>query len=163
MCDYSLFAHPNRLANEGERLVVYRFSSTSVGLASPADVTASQPAQCPGAWRKWFSWSAIRDWLNSPEPAHPVPAVCIPPGARLMVRDIGRDLQRELGVGAEEEVTFVELSLEAHRYRDAISFANGRELLLQRLREGQRVDVLSLTGADLPEIGRPEAVSAGAV
>ena len=149
MCDYSLFAHPNRLANEGERLVVYRFSSTSVGLAAPADVAACQAAQCATAKRRWFSWARFRDWLNTPEPDHPVPAVCIPPGARLMVRDIGRDLQKELAVGAEEEVTFVELSLEAHRYRDAVQFANGRELLLQRLREGQRVDVLSLSGAGI--------------
>lgn len=149
MCDYSLFAHPNRLANEGERLVVYRFSSTSVGLASPADVAVCQAAQCAAPKRRWFSWAAIRDWLNAPEPEHPVPAVCIPPGARLMVRDIGRDLQKELAVGGEEEVTFVELSLEAHRYRDAVRFRNGKELLLQRLREGQRVDVLSLSGAEI--------------
>ena len=150
MCDYSLFAHPNRLANEGEQLVVYRFSSTSVGLASPVDVTACEQRKTTATARKWFSWAAVREWLNPAEPEHPVPAVCIPPGARLMVRDISRDLQKELGVTAEEEVTFVELSLEAHRYRDAIGFRNGRELLLQRLREGQRVDVLSLAGADIP-------------
>jgi len=51
-------------------------------------------------------------------------------------------------VGAVEEVTFVEQSVEAFSYRDAVRFANGREILLQHLRCGQRVDVLSLCGVE---------------
>ena len=38
MCDYSLMAVPNRLAQEGEELVAHRFPTGSMGLASPADV-----------------------------------------------------------------------------------------------------------------------------
>ena len=38
MCDYSLMAIPNRLAEEGEDLVAHRFPTGSVGLASPRDL-----------------------------------------------------------------------------------------------------------------------------
>jgi hypothetical protein len=62
----------------------------------------------------------------------------------LLLRDISADLQRQLDLQATEEVTFVQLSAEAFRYRDAVRFRNGREVLLQRLRCGQRVKVLSL-------------------
>jgi hypothetical protein len=146
MCDYSLFAHPNRLAHEGEQLEVYRFSSMSIGLASPAEIQERQQRKSREPQSR-LSWRALLAWLNPPEPEEAVCAVCIPPGARLLIRDIRKDLQREFCVGELEEVTFVELGLDEHRYRDAVRFANGRELLLQRLREGQRVDVLSLGGA----------------
>jgi hypothetical protein len=76
------------------------------------------------------------------------PAVCVPPGTRLLLCDIPADLQDALGVGAAEEVTFVEQSAEAFTYRDAVRFANGREILLQTLRCGQRVDVLTLSAAE---------------
>jgi hypothetical protein len=56
-----------------------------------------------------------------------IPAVCIPPGARLRMNSIPRELQKELGVGRTEEVTFVELSASAYRYRDGVRFENGRE------------------------------------
>jgi len=48
-------------------------------------------------------------------------------------------------VGEVENVSFVQQSAEAFTYRDAIRFANGKELLLHYLRFGQRVDVLSLS------------------
>lgn len=147
MCDYSLFAHPNRLAREGEQLEVYRFSSMSIGLASPAEIQERQQRKCSREQQRRFSWRSVLAWLNPPEPEEAVCAVCVPPGARLLVRDIRKDLQREFAVAEQEEVTFVELGLDEHRYRDAVRFSNGRELLLQRLREGQRVDVLSLGGA----------------
>ena len=38
MCDYSLMAVPNRLAQEGEELVTHRFPTGSLGLASPPDL-----------------------------------------------------------------------------------------------------------------------------
>jgi hypothetical protein len=67
MCDYSLAGIPNRLAEEGERLMVCRFSAGSIGLTSDASL-----------WRSLFKET---------------PAVCVPPGARLLLRDIPRDLQ----------------------------------------------------------------------
>ena len=123
MCDYSLAGIPNRLAVEGEQLVVHRFSTGSLGLASP----------CPSP-------------LSTG-----TPAVCIPPGARLRLRDVPQDLQLRFGLNEIEEVTFVQQSAEAYQYRDAVRFQNGREILLQRLGCGQQVEVLSLASSDIPE------------
>ena len=125
MCDYSLAHYPNRLAEEGEHLVVHRFSSGTLGLASPRQ-------EMPSA-----SQNPKRLPLDC--------AVCVPPGARLRLHDIPEHIQTGLGVGAVEEVTFVERSAEAFIHRDAIRFANGRTVLLQYLHTGQQVDVLSLS------------------
>jgi len=82
MCDYSLMAVPNRLAHEGEDLVAHRFPTGSLGLASPADLKrAAEP--CPKS-RTTF-WRAIVEFFDPPE-TRPVAAVCIPPGARLVLR-----------------------------------------------------------------------------
>ena len=71
MCDYSLMAVPNRLAREGEELVVHRFPTGSLGLAAPADVKrAAQP--CSPVRRSF--WSAVRDFFDPPK-MDPVPAV----------------------------------------------------------------------------------------
>jgi hypothetical protein len=77
-----------------------------------------------------------------------VPAVCIPPGARLQLQDIPARLQHEFGVGPSEEVTFTQISAAVNSYRDAVKFANGRAVRLQELREGQRVHVLDLSLAE---------------
>ena len=155
MCDYSLHVYPNRLAADGEELVVHRFGGASLGLASPSDlrpvVTASS---CATAMKPW-SWTAIKEWFIANRPQWQVdkrtPAVCVPPGARLILKDIPKGLQRELGVGEVEEVKFVEVSAEVNTYRDAVRFKNGCQLLLQALREGQRVTVLSLAPAEVEE------------
>src|SRR6185369_9874115 len=142
MCDYSLMAVPNRLAKEGEDLVAHRFPTGSLGLASPADlkrVSTQQPVS-----RGW--WSAIKAFFNPPH-VPPVPAVCIPPGSRLELQDIPVRLQHDLGVSPVELVTFTQISPAANSYRDAVRFANGREVRLQELREGQRVRVLDLSMA----------------
>src|SRR6516162_5546864 len=143
MCDYSLHVYPNRLAADGEELVVHRFGGASLGLASPSDLRPLTRASCCDATgRKPWSWTAITDWFkaNRPQwqPERRTPAVCVPPGARLVLRDIPKGLQRELGVGEVEEVKFVEISAEVNTYRDAVRFSNGCQLLLQALREGQR-------------------------
>jgi hypothetical protein len=121
MCDYSLAGIPNRLAVEGEELAVHPFPTGALGLAS-----AKTPLS------RWWS-------------AKSTPAVCVPPGAQLLLRDIPTSLQQEFGVRETEEVTFVQQNAEAYRYRDAVRFQNGREILLQRLKCGQRVDVLDLS------------------
>ena len=124
MCDYSLAGIPNRLAVEGEELVVHRFPTGSIGLASP----------CTSASR-W--WSARR-----------TPAICVPPGARLILVDVPERLQHDLKVGPIEEVTFVQLSATPYQFRDAVRFNNRREILLQQLQCGQQVEVLSLSSGD---------------
>jgi hypothetical protein len=149
MCDYSLHAFPNRLAVDGEELVVHRFGGGSIGLASAADVCPINQADS-GRSNTFWSWQNIKNWFSPmARPSKKAPAVCIPPGARLILRDIPRSLQRELGVGEVEEVTFVETSANVNTYRDAVRFKNQSQILLQALHEGQRVHVVSL---DLAEI-----------
>ena len=63
-----------------------------------------------------------------------------------MLRDIPERLQSSLGIGTEEEVTFVQVGMDAGRHRDAVRFRNNQELLLQRLAEGQRARVITLGG-----------------
>jgi len=90
--------------------------------------------------RGWRSWFSLRQ----------VPcAVCIPPGAQLVLRDIPPRLQSGLGLRGEEEVVFHQIGMDAGRHRDAVRFRNNQELLLQRLTEGQRARVVSL-GGDVP-------------
>jgi hypothetical protein len=60
-----------------------------------------------------------------------------------------------MGVRDTEEVVFVQTTAEANAYRDAIRFPNCRQILLQELREGQRVRVLSTSIAEL----EPDPVS----
>ena len=144
MCDYSLMAVPNRLAREGEELVAHRFPTGSLGLASPAYLKLAAEAALPA--RRTF-WCVVKEFFNPPRTI-PVPAVCIPPGARMQLLDIPARVQHEIGVGPCEAVTFTQISAAANSYRDALRFSNGREVRLQELREGQRVRVLDLSLAE---------------
>jgi hypothetical protein len=65
-----------------------------------------------------------------------------------MLQNISILLQRDLRLGPAEEVTFTQLTASEYSYRDAIRFKNGHEILLQELREGQRVRVLDLSSAE---------------
>jgi hypothetical protein len=156
MCDYSLHVYPNRLAAEGEELVVHRFGGASLGLASPSDLRlVITTKSCDPTSKKPWSWTAIKERLlaiSPPGPDKPTPAVCVPPGARLLLKDIPMGLQRKMGVGEVEEVKFVEISAEVNTYRDAVRFKNSRQLLLQALHEGQRVTVLTLTPEEVEGI-----------
>ncbi len=140
MCDYSLCGLPTRLAAEGEELVVHKFSTGSMGLASPADFPVIEANIPP---KKGF-WSTIRDFFDPTPAASSVPAICIPPGARLILHDIPAPLQQRCGFGEAEGVTFVQLDVEENHYRDAVRFGNGIQLRIQDLREGMRAEVLSL-------------------
>jgi hypothetical protein len=144
MCDYSLHGLPNRLAREGEDLVAHRFSTGAVGLASPAELCRYTTHQ-PG---RQSLWSAIK--ASFLPPISEVAAVCIPPGAKLRMTGIPMNLQRELGIEPEETVTFTQTSAIPQTFHDAVRFENGRQVLLQFLKPGQRVKVLSL-GAQEPE------------
>jgi hypothetical protein len=120
MCDYSLAGLSNRLAAVGEELTVRRFPTGCLGMASPR-----------------------RRWYEALFPSFAT-AVCIPPGASLLLREIPARLQAELGVSPTEEVTFVQRTADAFTYRDGVRFSNGREILLQQLECGQQVRVLRL-------------------
>jgi hypothetical protein len=134
MCDYSLMGVPNRLACEGEDLVVHEFRTGSRGLTPATSVTNTDTQTRYGVVKRLFG-------NLEPEKV----AVCIPPGARLLLSDIPEDVQNSFAVGASEEVTFTQLTATANAYRDAVRLTNGREILLQRLNKGQRVRVLQLS------------------
>ena len=160
MCDYSLHGVKNRLANEGEQLFVHRFHTGSKGLASVADLrNLEKPAPGAGVWARFKCWveNQLR-WINE-DMNKAFPAVCIPPGARLLVDGIPSLMQKRFGVGPREEVTFIQLTAEPFRYRDAIRFANGQEILLQKLSDGLRMDVLCLALAEDTPAPKPAARS----
>jgi hypothetical protein len=144
VCDYSLMGIPNRLAKSGEDLAVYKFQTGSLGFASRSDLGSGRATN--GA-REGF-WSALWKSLFTPPKPNRVPAVCVPPGARLLLQDISVRLQYELEIGSVEEVSFTELTAMSNSYRDAVVFKNGRHVLLQRLEEGQRAKVLAVSSAD---------------
>ncbi len=152
MCDYSLMGVPNRLAREAEELIVHRFPTGTLGLASSADLN---PSPAPKPLRAQNFWSTLREFFSAPEPQSPA-AVCIPPGAILMLHDIPTKLQSKLVIGPKERVTFTQTTAAPHQYRDAVRFRGGRELWLQQLTVGQRVEVIDLTEARDRETERTE-------
>lgn len=145
MCDYSLHHHRNRLALGGETLVVYRFPSSTLGLASPADLQAIADEKTNRQSPRF--WLAILDFFSGPI-GDKVTAVCVPPGAQLQLLDIPERLRSKLNVEEEEEIVFTQLSAEANRHRDAVRFRSGCEVVLQELEQGQRVFVISTSLPD---------------
>ncbi|HWF07550.1 MAG TPA: hypothetical protein VG297_03745 [Bryobacteraceae bacterium] len=154
MCDYSLMMAPNRLAVEGEELVAHKFKCGSTGIVASRDFN-NWARREPRTFRQWF-----RDGF-SPVP-EPTPVVCLPPGARLQLLGVPENLRAEVAPDLSEEVVFTQISAEANQHRDALFFANGFTVLLQRLPEGQRLRVLSLSSEDWAgERPQPEIVFAG--
>ena len=141
MCDYSLMGVPNRLACTGEELVTHRFHTGTMGLISRADLQQCLPAA--GTF-----WATVKDWLAGLK-SKPVCAVCIPPGAQLIFREIPESLQRELKINSAELATFTQVSAQTYSHRDAVMFPNGRTLLLQRLDVGLCLQVLSLSSREV--------------
>jgi hypothetical protein len=144
MCDYSLMCIPNRLAKEGEDLVVHRFPTGSLGFASPLDlysVAAPEKAKARGFW------ATLKSFFSPPRTAD-IPAVCIPPGARLSLSGVPKRLQMDLGVDGEEEVLFTQLTAAPNTHRDAVRFTSGYHARLQDLTEGVKAKVLDLSLAE---------------
>jgi hypothetical protein len=146
MCDYSLEGFPNRLAVRGERLVTHRFRSGSIGMASPTDIAAATRLRLESQSLGW--WEAAKRWLSPQTELDNIPAVCIPPGARLRMSRVPDQMQRSQALHPVEDVTFVQLSADAYRYRDAIRFDNGCKVVLQTLGEGIPFEVVSLDVAE---------------
>jgi len=142
MCDYSLMSLPNRLAVCGEELIVHRFDVGSVGLTPSCN-----PGTAPGLGLL----ARLKKMLGSPCDDQHL-AVCVPPGARLLVRDIPSHMQRRAGLHSSiQEVIFTQINVVG--YRDAFRFSNGAEVLLQRLSEGQRVRVLAMSSEEETQPG----------
>jgi CheY-like chemotaxis protein len=143
MCDYSLMAIPNRVAVSGDELVVHRFQTGSLGLASASDLRKGQDrlkVQRHGFLQR------LSQFLNRPDIQSP-PAVCIPPGARLLVQDIPMRLQHEGRFKEVEEAVFIQVTEHVNTFRDAVRFQNGVEIPLQNFDEGQRIRVVELSTA----------------
>jgi hypothetical protein len=136
MCDYSLHAIRSRLAVEGERLIIHRFRTDSIGMAPIGEASEVEA----GFWRKLF---CLDGKALSAECA-----VCIPPGARLLLHNIPADLQRRAKAAETESVTFTQITARENTYRDAVRFESGLEILLQYLNPGQLVEVLSLSSEE---------------
>ena len=136
MCDCALLGVPNRMAVEGEQLVVHRFRTGTLGLAAP-DSTNPPTRRPHGFWvrLKLFFTPTRRDSVR---------AVCMPPGAQLVVEDIPEQLHLAIGVGEIELVTFTRIKA-PDAYRDAVRFKNGHAVRLQELHEGQRMWVMNLS------------------
>jgi hypothetical protein len=159
MCDYSLMEYQNRLAVQGEFLIVHRFPTGSLGLASVHDCCVAETQ----AIRTKTFWATLKEFFQ-PGKKHSVPAVCIPPGASLSLHDLTPQVQKALAVGPDEVVTLVQLSGAAYTYRDAVRFRTGQALRLQDLREGQRLQVIDLGFGDIEEPNVsdiPDALQAG--
>jgi hypothetical protein len=146
MCDYSLMTFPNRLANEGETLVTHKFSTGSIGFVSPMDLCAPPPIQ-PECVDASF-WSKMRGWFAPPAVNSAIPAVCVPPGARLIVQSIPDRAQQRLEAKPGDEVIFTETTATWGQFRDALSIKANREILLQSLGEGLEVQVISMAPSE---------------
>src|SRR6202790_2118627 len=104
MCDYSLGGLPNRLAVDGEELIVHRFSTHSIGLASSADLQIMKIRE--SRQRDQSLWQRIKNLFAPASDCRSVLAICVPPGARLVLKSIPMDLRCKWSVGADESVFF---------------------------------------------------------
>ena len=128
--------------------MTHRFPTGSLGMASPVDVHA---AITPRQRGRQTIWQKIRAFFD-PTVAPAVCAVCLPPGAKLLICDIPPRLQAQWGVQEREEGVFTQTSAAVNTYRDAVRFSGGCEVRLQEFREGMRVRVMDLSGTEQIEL-----------
>jgi hypothetical protein len=141
VCDYSLFSVENRLAEEGEELILHKFQTGTLGFMSRADLCRADAARKTNATG---FWSSMRERLFGSRGSR-FPAVCVPPGARLLLADLPLRVQRSLRIGSAEVVVFTEISDRSYSYRDALLLPNSTRVLLQDLPEGIHAVVLSMS------------------
>ena len=104
-----------------------------------------------------FTASPAARWASSPE-SDCETAVCIPAGAHLRLEGISETVQRAFAIGPVEEVVMTRLEVTGHAHRDAVRFANGKEVLLQSLNAGVTAEIDGLPPRDLTEVAAaPEA------
>jgi hypothetical protein len=149
MCGYSLMGVPNRLAQKGDCLETFRFPTGCTGLAATADISKRRVVRLSSG--KIPLWEIVWDMIVPPITT-PVVAVCVPPGARLRVSGISRELRRMLGIASIEDVTFIQLSSNENVSRDAVRFFNGRTHRLRDLPARVRFEVLSLESAQVESL-----------
>lgn len=142
MCDFSLYAYRNRLAEDNDELVTYRFSSGCTGFVDLNDL-----ASPPGIRFCGIGWNQLKSWFF-PRLHHGPVAVCLATGSRLRLAPVSQRLQQDFELGEVEEVTFTQFDVPDFNYRDGLRFGDGKEALLQRVPSGQRARVISTRPAD---------------
>jgi hypothetical protein len=139
MCDYSLYAIPNRLAEDGERVVLHRFGTGTIGFASVLDV----PPKLIESGTRWQSLCAGVKAMLLPRNCPGVPAVCMPPGTRLLMNNVPTEVQRLHRMQSGDTAMVTEITSQSYSHRDALVLPNGKCVLLQELPEGIEAVVLS--------------------
>jgi len=74
-------------------------------------------------------------------------AVCIPPGAALLIENVPVQVCKHFAVPPTDRVVFDQFNIEGNYHRDGVMFSNGERVLLQSLL-GARVIVLSLESTE---------------
>jgi hypothetical protein len=145
MCGYSLYWNKTRLAEEGEELILHKFETGTLGFAAVADITKAEAAlrATPDTF-----WAKVKDLFRGRAPVS-FPAICVPPGTRLLLSDLPVTVQKSLYVEPSETVIFTQISERAYSYRDALLLPNGTRVLLQDLPEGIHALVLSMSPESL--------------
>jgi hypothetical protein len=138
MCDYSLYTVKNRLACESDDLVLHRFDTGSLGFCAAAELQREMDRSALAR-----GWSSFMRWLF-PRKQCGLTAVCIPPGARLLVSEVPNAVRPFWGAWELKTVDFTQLSERSYAYRDALRLPHGETILLQRLPEGLRATVMAL-------------------
>jgi hypothetical protein len=72
-------------------------------------------------------------------------AVCVPAGTHMLLEGIGDGVRQSCGLGAVEQVVMTRL--ETGPYKDAVRFANGTEISLQRLDRGTMAVIVAFPEA----------------
>ncbi len=139
MCDYSLYTVKSRLACESDDLVLHRFDTGSLGFCAQAEL--EQELRRSKLER---SWSSFLQWMFPRKQAGCVTAVCIPPGARMLISEVPAHARAVWGSLEMKAVDFTQLSERSFAYRDALRLPDGEAVLLQKLPEGLRATVLAL-------------------
>jgi hypothetical protein len=72
-------------------------------------------------------------------------AVCVPSGTHLLLEGIGDGIRQSCGLGSVEQAVMTRLD-EGH-YKDAVRFANGKVVSLQRLDRGTSAVIVAFPEA----------------
>jgi len=142
MCDYSLYTVNNRLAFESDDLVLHRFDTGSLGFCAVSELRQEMDR---GALAR--GWSSFMRWLF-PRKKCGLTAVCVPPGARLLISEVPKNARPGFELLEMESVEFTQLSEMSYAYRDALRLPDGKTVLLQKLPEGLRATVMALAAED---------------
>lgn len=140
MCDYSLYTIQNRLAEEGEELILHKFETGTLGFASASDFSRAGSLNTRS---RYFlgqyeglvgtaAYSTVHGDLRSSRNSliterHSTNCADTPPHR------------------PKEIALFTEVSDRSYSYRDALLPPNGTRVLLQDLPAGLHALVLSLS------------------